>query len=157
MKEFKRILIVNWLSEYTRDALLTGVSLARKFGAELTVLRVISNPADLKAVNVPSIPLKGDEYRNYLSLRDQYQEELDKAIRQVIRDGFPVRELLTDREPVKEIVRTVREEKIDLIIMLAHEEGRLEHLLFGSEQDALIRRLPCSVLLVKHEPKPMKW
>jgi universal stress protein A len=36
--------------------------------------------------------------------------------------------------------------------MLAHEEGRMEHFLFGQSNEALIRKMPCSVLLVKKEP-----
>jgi len=60
---------------------------------------------------------------------------LDKVIKQEIRNGFPIKELISDRAPVEEIVKVVGEEKIDLIIMLAHEEGRLEHALFGGEND----------------------
>jgi nucleotide-binding universal stress UspA family protein len=33
--------------------------------------------------------------------------------------------------------------------MLAHEEGRLEHFLFGKTNDAIIRRLPTTLMLVK--------
>jgi nucleotide-binding universal stress UspA family protein len=40
------------------------------------------------------------------------------------------------------------------MVMLAHEEGRLEHFLFGRTNDELLRRMPCSILLVKSEPAP---
>ncbi len=106
---------------------------------------------------MPGLFLKGEEYKNYLSIRDQAKEELDKAIRREVRNGLPIKEMVTDGDPVKETVRVVREEKIDLILMLAQEEGRLEHILFGRENDALIRILPCSILLVKHEPKSIRW
>jgi len=157
MEEIKRILVVNRLTQYTRDALHHGASLAKRFGADLHVLRVISNPVDMEAVNAPALPLKGEEYKNYLSLRDQYKEDLEKAIREVVREGVPVKELITDKEPVGEIVKVVQKEKIDLVVLLANEEGRLEHMLFGGENDALIRKLPCSILLVKHEPHPVRW
>jgi universal stress protein A len=39
--------------------------------------------------------------------------------------------------PEKEIFKAVRDEKIDLIIMLAHEEGHLEHFLFGRSNEDL--------------------
>ena len=38
---------------------------------------------------------------------------------------------------------------IDLVILPAHEEGRLEHFLYGRGIDSLIRRMPCSILLVR--------
>jgi len=52
-------------------------------------------------------------------------------------------------------VKMVKEEKIDLLILSAHAEGRIEHALFGGENDAIIRRMPCSILLVKDEPEPL--
>jgi nucleotide-binding universal stress UspA family protein len=45
----------------------------------------------------------------------------------------------------------VEEEKIDLLLMPAHEESRLEHLLFGRSNDVLIRGMSCSFLLVNQE------
>ena len=43
----------------------------------------------------------------------------------------------------------VKQHKIDLLIMLAHEEGHLEHFLFGRSNEELIRRMPCSIMLIK--------
>jgi len=151
--EIKRILVVNFLTVNTRDALRHGVALANKFGAELNILRIISNPVNMEAVNVPDLIWKSEEYKHHLSIQDKYREELDKAIQQVVKGGLPVKEMITDKEPVQEIIRTVKEEKIDLVVVLAHEEGRLEHFLFGAKNDALLRKLPCSVLFVKHEPR----
>ncbi|UFS72229.1 universal stress protein [Geomonas sp. RF6] len=157
MLDVKRILVVNRLTQYSRDALVVGVKLAKRFGAELSVIRIISNPVDLEAVNAPSVLFSGEQYRNYLSVREQYKEDLEKAVQQVTRDGVPIKEYLAETQPVKEIVRIVEREGIDLVVVLAHEEGRLEHMLFGGEDDALIRKLPCSILLVKHEPQPVSW
>ena len=35
--------------------------------------------------------------------------------------------------------------------MPAHQENRLEHFLFGRINEAIIRRMPCSILLVRQE------
>lgn len=155
MKEFKQILVVNRLSQYTRDAVRYGVALANTFQAELSILRVITNPVDMEAVNAPALFIKGEEYKDYRTLQEQYQEDLDRAIRAETAGAFPVRGLVTDREPFREITNMVREEKYDLLVILAHEEGRLEHMLFG-ENERLIRTLPCSILLMKHEPRPVE-
>ena len=47
----------------------------------------------------------------------------------------------------------VEEEKIDLLVMAAYEENRLEHFLFGHCNEGIVRRLPCSTLLVKADNK----
>ena len=64
---------------------------------------------------------------------------------------MPVKELIRQGEPVGLIRKVVKEEKIDLLILPAHEESRLEHFLFGHINEAIIRGLPCSILLVRHE------
>jgi len=46
----------------------------------------------------------------------------------------------------------VKEENIDLLIMSVHEEGHMEHFLFGHDNEELICKMPCSIMLVKKEP-----
>jgi nucleotide-binding universal stress UspA family protein len=52
-------------------------------------------------------------------------------------------------------LKVIDEEKIDLLLLPAHQETRLESLLFGRENWELIRKMPCSILLVKQEPEPV--
>jgi nucleotide-binding universal stress UspA family protein len=61
--------------------------------------------------------------------------------------------IIAEGEITKEVLKIVEEKKIDLLIVRAHQEGRLERFLFGYGNENLIRRLPCSILLVKDEPK----
>lgn len=63
-----------------------------------------------------------------------------------------IKELVREGEPTEEILKTIAEEKIDLLVMLAHEEGRLEDLFFNRSNDELVRKMPCSIMLVKKEP-----
>ncbi len=139
-----------------RTAVHYGLALARKYQAQLQVLHLVSNPFDTKAVNAPGLFTK-EEVKNYPNIQREAKEELDKVLQKEIRDGFPIKVMISDQEPVEEIARVVKAEKIDLIVMLAHEEGRLEHALFGGEKDALSRTMPCSILLVKKEPGPVSW
>lgn len=146
----KRILVVIRLMENTRVALQQGYSLARQFGAELSVLRVYSAPKKMGSVNVPGL-LLGEKHD--LSIPDQFKEQLDAAVHEVIGDSFPIKEYITDKDPNDEIIRIVEEEKIDLLAVLAHEEGLLEHFIFGGLHDTIIRKLPCSVILIKSDKK----
>jgi len=60
-----------------------------------------------------------------------------------------VREFIEEGDPKEEILRVIERERIDLAILTAHEEGRLEHFLYGRGLDSVIRRMPCSILLVR--------
>jgi nucleotide-binding universal stress UspA family protein len=148
MEHIKNILVISRMTAYSRKAIHIAVSLARKYDAKVLVLHLVSNPVDMMAVNAPGL-FPDEEYKNYRNSLQEEKEQLDKVIRQETKDGFPIQELVSDHKPVEEIVRVVNEEKIDLIVMRAHEEGRIEHALFGGEHDSLIRRMPCSIMLVK--------
>jgi nucleotide-binding universal stress UspA family protein len=70
------------------------------------------------------------------------------------KKGAEVKKIIKEGDHVDEILKVIEENKIDLVILRAHEEGRIEHLLVGSSNDAIIRKMPCSILLVKKEPGP---
>jgi universal stress protein A len=64
-------------------------------------------------------------------------------------EGLAIDERIESGEPADEIQKVVESKNIDLILMLAHKEGRFEHFLFGKTNDAIIRRLPATLMLVK--------
>ena len=74
-----------------------------------------------------------------------------------MESGLPIKITNKDGNPADEIVKVVEEEKIDLMVLLAHQEGRLEHMLFDQDNAEIIRRMPCTMLLVKKEPEPVVW
>lgn len=156
MDDIKRILAISRISQDCRDAVQSGITLAKKLGAELEVLHLISNPVDQEALNAP-LPYPDDRHKSYLSLQEETKDELDKILKRELTQGFPIKLIIKDGDPIDEVVKVVKEEKIDLLLLLAHEEGRLEHLLFGRDNVAILRRMPCSVLLVKKEPQPVAW
>ncbi|WP_129125502.1 universal stress protein [Geomonas oryzae] len=160
MENFKRVLVVNRMSEYCRDAVQAGISIARKYGSELMVLHIATSTEGTLsmaggALNAPSaIP---DEVKNYASTQERAKDELEQMIGQEIRSGLPIKVIIKEGKPVDEIVQTVKDERIDLMVLLSHEEGRLEHMLFGRDNDAVLRRMPCSILLIKREPESVEW
>lgn len=145
MEETKRILVVSRMTRDCRVAIHHGVSLAKKYGAELFVIHVVHNPFGRKGWSLPTISLE-TEYQKILK---DAKADLDRIISLEQGTGLSIREVIKEGDPTKEILKTVRDEKIDLMIMLAHEEGRIEHLVFGRSNEELIRKMPCSILLVK--------
>jgi len=145
MEAVRKILVVSRMSPHCKKAIHYGVSLARKYEAELFVIHVIHNPFGLKGWSLPTISLE-EEYKKILK---DAKKELDRIIGVEQTAGMSIIELIKEGDPTEEILKTVRDEKIDLLIMLAHEEGRLEHLVFGRSNEDLIRKMPCSIMLVR--------
>jgi nucleotide-binding universal stress UspA family protein len=148
MDDIKRILVVSRMTRYCRKAVHYGVSLSQKYGAELLVVHVVHDPIFSGGWNLP-LPSLEEEYRR--TLKDA-KDELDTTIDLEKKKGMAIKTLIREGEPTKEILKLIEAEAIDLVILLAHEEGHLEHFLFGRSNEELVRRMPCSILMVKKEP-----
>ncbi|HXY55460.1 MAG TPA: universal stress protein [Nitrospirota bacterium] len=151
MEDIKHILVVSRMVKYDAKAIHSGVSLAKKYGAKLTVMHVIHNPFGIEGWNLPMPNLAKD----YQQLLEKTKKELDKIIEQERTGGVEIQAMLREGEPTKEILKTVKESQIDLLVMLAHEEGHMEHFLFGRSNHELLLKMPCSILLIKKEPQPI--
>ncbi|MDD3538057.1 MAG: universal stress protein, partial [Eubacteriales bacterium] len=91
--------------------------------------------------------------------RDEFQarvkeirEEIDNLVRQERATGMTIREIVQEGEPVEQTIEAVQRLKIDLALIAAHPEGRIERVVYGRSNHELMRRLPCSIFFVKGEP-----
>jgi len=144
MEGIKRILVVSRDTKYCRKAVHSGISLAWKYEAELSVLHVVDD----------SINLAGTKVGEYEKNLRETREALTATIAAENEKGLKIRELVKEGYPATEIFKVVKDEQIDLLILLAHEEGHLEHFLFGRSNDEIVRKMSCSILIVKKEPGP---
>ena len=144
MEPFKNILVVSRSTQHCIRVLHKGISLARKYGARLYVLHIIHDPFNLNGWNLPA-PSFNDEFKKMTA---RAREELDRMVQAEKAEGLAVDERIKYGNPADEIQNVVESENIDLILMLAHKEGRFEHFLFGKTNDEIIRRLPATLMLV---------
>jgi universal stress protein A len=153
MEDIKRILVACRMPEPCQKAIHYGVSLARTTKADLVVLHVIYEPFIRGDWNLPmQLGVVEEEYKKIVQ---KAKDRLDATITSERKKGVAVRELVREGKPSEEILKAIKEEKIDLLIILTHEETRLEHLLFGRTNDELVRKMPCSILMLKSEPEPV--
>ncbi len=161
MKDINRILVASGITKYCRHGVHYGISLARKYEAELYIMHAVHNPFGYEGFNLPMISLD-EEFRNILK---ETEKDLDGMIAREKGKGMNIQKLIREGEPTKEILKVIKEKMIDLLILLAHEESRLEHmearlekLIFGRSNEEIIRRMPCPILLVNEEfEPPLYW
>jgi nucleotide-binding universal stress UspA family protein len=155
MKNISRILVLSRMNQDSRNAIKQCISLARKLEAQLVALHLVSNTAEMMVVNSPDMfPLSA--LNNYMVMQQSAEENVEEVIKEEQRLGFPIKELVSEGDPLDEVVKAVKEEDIDLLVMIAQEEGRIEHALLGGENNAIIRKMPCSILLLKEEPEAIE-
>lgn len=152
MENFKQILVVSRLTAACRHAVEAGVFMARKHGAGLTIMFLSPGPLDLDSLHMPERFLP-EEYGKYESGRDAAAMAVDEILRQEVGNGLFVKKLVRHGIPVDEVEKVVKKDKVDLIVMTAPREGRLDHFLFGGDTDAIVRAMPCSILLVKEKER----
>ncbi|MGE5808676.1 MAG: universal stress protein [Nitrospirota bacterium] len=153
MDKVKRVLVVCRMTGRCGPVVHAAASEARNNRAELYVLHVIHDPFGIEGWNIPHPSLEKD----YQHLMARARKEMDELVAEERRLGMEVKELIREGKPEEEIEKVVRDENIDLLVLPSHEESRLEHLFFGREYEDIIRRMPCSILLVKREPKPAPY
>jgi universal stress protein A len=145
MEAFNNILVVSRSTQHCIKVLRKGISLARRYDAKLHILHIIHDPFNLEGWNLPT-PAFDDEYKK---MAERARKELDRMVRAEKAEGMAIDEWIKNGNPADEIKNVVESQNIDLILMLAHQEGRLEHFLFGRTNDAIIRSLPATLMLVK--------
>jgi len=150
MENIKRILAVSWITQYCQRTVHCAVSLAAKYNAELCVIHVI----DTFWRQGWDFPV-GSQKEELRKDMERTKAELDNIIGGETKGDAKIKTIIKEGDPVEEILKVIGEEKIDLVIMRAHEESRIERLLVGGSNDAIIRKMPCSIFLVKNEPGPV--
>jgi nucleotide-binding universal stress UspA family protein len=149
MEDIRRILAVSWMTQYCQRTVHYAVSLAAKYGAELSVIHVIDT-LWTQGWNLPMMS-PAEEHKKDM---ERIKAELDGIIGSETNGGVKIKKIIKEGDPVEEILKAIEQEKIDLAILRAHEQGRIEHFLVGSSNDAIIRKMPCSIFLVKKELEP---
>ena len=78
MNDLKKILVLTRMTRQSRKAVRYGVSLAKKYGCELSVLHVIHKPfgTDLEGWNLP-LPSIDETYQQIVK---EETEELEKIV-----------------------------------------------------------------------------
>jgi len=144
----KNILVPIDFSDYSKNALKYAVEFAKNFSAKLFLIYVVEPiiyPADFSMgqVAIPSTDI---------DIQKRAEEELKKLADEIQTD-IQVETIIKTGKPFVEINETAREKDIDLIIIATHGHTGVEHLLFGSTAEKVVRKAPCPVLTLREPIK----
>lgn len=141
----EKILVPIDFSDYSKKALKYAVPFAKQFGAEILLLYVVEPtiyPADFGFGQVGFPSIEED-------MRKKGAEELEKLAANEIQDIVKWQTIIVMGKPFAEINRVAKEKNIDLIIIATHGHSGIEHVLFGSTAEKVVRKAPCPVLTIR--------
>jgi nucleotide-binding universal stress UspA family protein len=147
--EVKKILVPIDFSDYSKSALKYAINFAKKFNAELYLIYVVEPiiyPPDFSMgqIAIPTLDL-GMDKRAF--------EELNKLAEKEIPKELIANTIVKTGKPFIEIIESAEEENIDLIIIATHGHTGMEHILFGSTAEKVVRKAPCPVLTLREPIK----
>jgi len=139
----ERILFPTDFSEGSDEAMRYAAALAKDYQAILYVLYVI-----------PEI-IGANWYIPHPSVQEIYQDlevrgkaEMEKYVRR-IQGPERVEPLILRGTPYQRILEVARDKKVDLIVMGTHGRTGVDHLIFGSTAERVVREAPCPVFTVR--------
>ncbi len=149
MISMKKILVPIDFSDYSKKALRYAIEFARNFETEIILLYVVEPviyPADFSFGQV-AIPSMENE------LRERAATQLEKLIETEVHNDVRARSVVRSGKPFFEINQLAREENVDLIIIATHGHTGIEHVLFGSTAEKVVRKAPCPVLSIREQER----
>ena len=150
--QIKTILFPTDFSNGARAAMDHAVSMARDYKARLILLYVIQD-ISIAEWYIPSSLSVTDLVED---MQRSAGKEMDKWATEVSAKVAEVEKLVVRGVPFVEIIKTAKEKDADLIVIGTHGRTGIDHMLFGSTAEKVVRKAPCPVLTVRIAGKEFK-
>jgi nucleotide-binding universal stress UspA family protein len=145
MKTFSTILFAYDFSEGSNNAFDYALSLATQYSAKLLIVHVINEPVDLRGFYVPHISFENLEKE----IAEGAEQMMERFCKENLSGFERFEKHVITGVPYEEIVRKAAESAADLIIMGTHGRKGVDHLLFGSTAERVVRNAHCPVMTVR--------
>ena len=145
MKPFEKILTAIDFSESSDFAFEYALTLATQFHAELTILHVINEPVDLRGFYVPHVSFENLEKE----IEEGAQQMMVKFCATHITDFTDYETLIVTGIPYEEILKLAEKNQVSFIVLGTQGRSGIDHLLFGSTAERVVRKALCPVVTVR--------
>jgi nucleotide-binding universal stress UspA family protein len=145
MKPFDKILTAIDFSENSDYAFDYALTLAKQFDSQLMILHVINEPVDLRGFYVPHISFEQLEKE----IEEGAEKMMAKFCSSKMGDFTNFTTSTVTGIPYEEIIRSAQEAAASLIVLGTHGRTGLDHLIFGSTAERVVRGASCPVLTIR--------
>jgi nucleotide-binding universal stress UspA family protein len=145
LEEIKKILIATDGSDYTKEAVTTGLKLAAVLKAEVTALYVIDQTSFV------TFPVDSSIVSVYPQLENEGKRAVEEARKEGEAMGVKVTPVVAEGSPTRKIVEMAAD--YDLVVMGTLGRSALGKLFIGSVAERVTRYAPCPVLVVRSKKR----
>jgi nucleotide-binding universal stress UspA family protein len=150
--QIETILFPTDFSNGARAAVGHVVSLTRDYQAKLILLYVIQDISIAEWYVPSSLSVAGlieDMQKSAWQEMEKWGAELSPQVKNIEK-------MVVRGVPFVEIIKTAQEKNADLIIIGTHGRTGIDHMLFGSTAEKVVRKAPCPVLTVRMAGKEFR-
>jgi len=145
MKKIDKILVPIDFSEHSKQVLSHAKEIAYVYGAKLQLLHVFelkAHPFYIEMSHVPTF--------DYIpEIENKCKEQLECLYNEAPGPDVEVEYLTVQGHPVSEIIKYVKGENPDLIVIATHGLTGIKYFLLGSVAEKVVQLAPCPVLTIK--------
>ncbi len=150
--QIKTILFPTDFSNGARAAMDHAISLAKDYNAKLILLYVIQD-ISIAEWYIPSSISVTDLVED---MQKSAWNEMEKWNAEVAAQVKDVEKMVVRGVPFVEIIKTAKSKNVDMIVIGTHGRTGIDHMLFGSTAEKVVRKSPCPVLTVRIAGKEFK-
>ncbi|MCD6137859.1 MAG: universal stress protein [Deltaproteobacteria bacterium] len=144
MAEIKKILFPCDLTEDFSRILPYVLSISEKYNSVIYLLHVIQDLHKWGKLYMPHVSMNQVEKEALKSAEDA----LDRVCEEHLQGCPGLQRRLASGDPAVEILKMIDSEGIDLVVMGTHGRKGLEHRIFGSIAEKVVKKSPVPVLTI---------
>ena len=146
MIKLKKILYPTDFSESSLAALPYAISFARSCKAKLILMHVVNEKIFSEGLSLARVSAPE-------ALEQEMTAEAGRQLKMLIpveeRAGLDWEMIILYGMPFLEIIRYAADNRVDMIVIGTHGRSGVEHIMFGSTAEKVVRKAHCPVLSVK--------
>jgi nucleotide-binding universal stress UspA family protein len=146
MFKLKKILYPTDFSEASLEALGYAISFARNCKAKLILMHVVNEKIFSEGLSLARVAAPEP-------LEQEMTSEAGRQLKMLIpaeqRQGLDVDMVILYGMPFLEIIRYAKANDVDMIVIGTNGRSGIEHVVFGSTAEKVVRKAHCPVLSVK--------
>lgn len=152
MALFKKVLFPTDFSESASEVFKYALSIAEKHGSKIDIIHIIQEPVEMMDVYLPHISydVLGKE------MEEASRKNMKKFCDENIKGKADFEIHIRKGTPFVEIICAARELGDDVIVMGTHGRSGIDHVLFGSTAEKVVRKSPVPVLTVRCDNRDFK-
>ena len=144
----KKILVATDFSSYARSAADAAISLAKLYGAQVTLMHVVPLSTYVEfAGGVEGSTFNAAEFQN--AVREGVAKEAKAEVKRLQELGCTAEFVTADGPAAIEVCTYAADKKFDLVIVGSHGRTGVKRLLLGSVAEVIVRHAQMPVLTVR--------